>query len=118
MITLYGVPQCDTVKAARAWLSAQNAPQAFHDYKKQGVPAARLNAWVAGIGWETLLNRRGTTWRRLDPAQQVLVVDAASAVALMLKEPSLIRRPVVEWPDGQVSVGFSASDWAGRLRAA
>jgi arsenate reductase (glutaredoxin) len=117
MITLYGIPQCDTVKAARAWLAAQGATHAFHDYKKQGVPPERLAAWVAAAGWEPLLNRRGTTWRRLDPARQSAVVDAATAMALMINEPSLIRRPVTEWPDGRISIGFAEADWAARLPA-
>ena len=111
---LYGIPNCDTVKRARAWLEGQRRDHAFHDYKKQGVPAARLDAWFKRLGWETLVNRKGTTWRKLGPKKQAAVKDAAAARALMLAEPSVIRRPVVEWPDGSVTVGFDPDDWAGR----
>lgn len=115
MVTLYGIPNCDTVKRARAWLVAHGVEHSFHDFKKQGVPEARLDAWLAGPGWEVVLNRRGTTWRKLDPARQAAVTDATSARALMLAEPSVIKRPVVEWPGGRVSVGFDDADWSRRL---
>jgi arsenate reductase (glutaredoxin) len=117
-ITLYGIPNCDTVKKARAWLAEAGAVHQFHDFKKQGVPAARLDHWLATAGWETLLNRRGTTWRQLDPATQSGVTDAASARRLMLAQPSVIKRPVVEWGGacpGPVTVGFDAQAWASRL---
>lgn len=113
--TLYGIPNCDTVKKARAWLAEHGQPPRFHDFKKQGVPADRLTAWVAAVGWEKLLNRQGTTWRQLDPAAQAAVVDAASAQALLQAQPSAIKRPVVEWPNGDISVGFSAEDWRRRV---
>ena len=115
MITLYGIPNCDTVKKARAWLTAAGAEHRFHDFKKAGVPADRLPGWAAAVGWERLLNRQGTTWRQLDPARQAAVTDAASACALLQAEASAIKRPVVEWTDGAVTVGFSAEDWARRL---
>ncbi len=115
MITLYGIPNCDTVKKARAWLAAAGVEHRFHDFKKAGVPADRLPGWVAAVGWERLLNRQGTTWRKLDPARQAEVSDAASACALMQAETSVVKRPVVEWADGAVTVGFSAEDWARRL---
>ena len=114
-IILYGIPNCDTVKKARAWLAGQSLAYQFHDFKKQGVPAERLPAWMAAVGWEKLLNRQGTTWRKLDAAAQAAVHDAASAADLLLREPSAIKRPVVEWPDGAVTVGFAPDDWARRL---
>lgn len=114
-VTLYGIPNCDTVKKARTWLAEQGVAVQFHDFKKQGVPADHLSAWVAAVGWTPLVNRQGTTWRKLDPAAQAAVTDAASAMALMREQASVIKRPVVEWPDGAVTVGFSASDWAARL---
>ncbi|KAB0581810.1 Spx/MgsR family RNA polymerase-binding regulatory protein [Ideonella dechloratans] len=114
-LTLYGIPNCDTVKKARAWLAGQGASVVFHDFKKQGVPAERLAAWVQALGWQALVNRQGTTWRKLDPAVQAAVVDAASAMALLREQASAIKRPVVEWPDGRVTVGFDAADWATRL---
>jgi arsenate reductase (glutaredoxin) len=107
-VVLYGIPNCDTVKKARAWLAARGIDHAFHDYRKQGVPAERLDAWLASLGWETLVNRRGTTWRTLDPAAQARVVDAGSARALMLASPSVIRRPVIERDGRVVAVGFDA----------
>ena len=82
-MTVYGIPNCDTVKKARAWLSTQGVDYQFHDFKKQGVPAERLPQWIAALGWEKLLNRQGTTWRKLDAAVQAGVQDAASAVALI-----------------------------------
>lgn len=115
-ITVYGIPNCDTVKKARAWLGAQGLAHEFHDFKKLGVPSERLPAWAAAVGWERLLNRAGTTWRKLDPAVQPGVTDAAGALALMVAQASVIKRPVVEWPDGRITVGFKAEDWAAALR--
>lgn len=109
---LYGIPNCDSVKRARAWLASQGVAHGFHDFKKAGLPEDRLAAWLASAGWETLLNRRGTTWRRLDEAERAGANDAASAAALMRAQPSLVKRPVVEWPDGAISVGFDAADFA------
>lgn len=106
-ITLYGIPNCDTVKKARAWLAGHEAEVAFHDFKKQGVPEARLARWLSAVGWEKLVNRQGTTWRKLPDADKSGVTDAASARALMLQQPSVIKRPVVEWADGEVTVGFT-----------
>lgn len=114
MITLHGIPNCDTVKKARAWLDANGREHRFHDFKKLGVPEAGLDAWLAAAGWETVLNRKGTTWRGLDEATRAAVTDAASARALMLAQPSLIKRPVVVWSDGAITVGFDAADWATR----
>ena len=108
MITLYGITNCDTVKKARAWLQEQGLDYVFHDFKKQGLSEARLDAWMAALGWERLLNRKGTSWRQLDAAEQAGVHDAASAKALILGKLSLIKRPVVEW-DGQAQAGMSAS---------
>ena len=113
-ITLYGIPNCDTVRAARAWLIAQGHAVAFHDVKKSGVPADRLASWVHALGWDRLLNRQGTTWRKLDGALRDAVVDAASAMQLMRAQPSVIKRPVIEWDDGAVTVGFDAAAWAAR----
>ncbi len=115
--TLYGIPNCDTVKQARAWLATHAVDHSFHDFKKSGVPPAGLDAWLASRGWETVLNRRGTTWRQLDATTQAAVVDAASARALMLALPSVIKRPVVQWPDGEITIGFDAAAWAARLAA-
>jgi Spx/MgsR family transcriptional regulator len=112
--TLYGIPNCDTVKRARAWLGEHGLEHRFHDFKGHGVPEPRLDAWLATLGWEALLNRRGTTWRQLDETLRAGVTDAASARAAMLAHPSLIKRPVVEWAGGAVSVGFDAQAWLPR----
>ena len=111
MIILYGIPNCDTVKKARAWLAERQLAYCFHDFQKEGVPPAELARWSASAGWETLLNRKGTTWRKLDAATQAAVVDTASAQSLMLAHPSTIKRPVVDW--GQdITVGFDPQVWA------
>ncbi|WP_416762361.1 ArsC family reductase [Roseateles sp. So40a] len=107
MITLYGIPNCDTVKRARAWLDEQGLAYQFHDYKKQGVPADQLPRWMAELGWGKVLNRAGTTWRKLDDAVKAGAADASGAAALMVEQPSVIKRPVVEWNDGRLSLGFS-----------
>jgi arsenate reductase (glutaredoxin) len=113
-ITLYGIPNCDTVKRARAWLQAHGREVVFHDFKKAGVPADRLDAWTRTAGWERVLNRQGTTWRKLDDATRAAVVDAASAKRLMRDQASVIKRPVVEWADGAITVGFDEADWLRR----
>jgi Spx/MgsR family transcriptional regulator len=110
-IKLYGIAACDTVKRARAWLDAHHMAHDFHDFKKLGVPADQLDRWLAEVGRERLLNTRGTTWRKLDETVRAAVVDDASARALMLAQPSVIKRPVVQWGDGRVSVGFDANAW-------
>jgi arsenate reductase len=111
-LRVYGIPNCNTVKKARTWLDERGAAHVFHDYKKQGVPIDRLDAWTAQVGWEVLVNRKGTTWRRLDEATQASVTDAASAKALMLQHASVIKRPVIE-RDGQLlCVGFDETQAA------
>lgn len=115
MTTLYGIPNCDTVKKARTWLSEHGVAHAFHDFKKQGVPEAALDRWLASAGHERLVNRKGTTWRGLDEATRTAVVDNASARALLLQHASVIKRPVVEWADGSVTVGFDAANWSARI---
>ena len=112
MIIVYGIPNCDSVKRARAWLTLQGLSYQFHDFKKLGVPAPELPLWLAELGWEKVLNRAGTTWRKQDAATQAGVTDAASAAVLMQAEPSVIKRPLVRWADGRLSVGFSPEQFA------
>lgn len=112
-IQLYGIPNCDTVKKARQWLDARGIGYTFHDYKKAGADPAKLAAWVDQAGWEKLLNRSGTTFRKLPDADRE-GLDAARAVALMAAHPSCIKRPVVEHPGGLL-VGFREAEWADAL---
>lgn len=110
MATVYGIRNCDTVKKARAWLDGNGTAYAFHDYKTQGVDAARLTEWVDRVGWETLLNRSGTTFRTLPDAEKA-GLDRTRAIALMRANPSSIRRPVLETGDDLV-VGFDRDRYA------
>lgn len=116
-IMVYGIPACDTVKRARAWLLAHGIAHEFHDFKKQGVPQAALDGWLQAAGWERLLNTRGTTWRKLGDDIKAAVHDRASARALMLAQSSVIKRPVVQWRDGTVTVGFDEALWLTRHAA-
>jgi len=110
---LYGIPNCDTVKKARRWLDDHGVAHRFHDFRKDGLDPAKLQGWIDALGWEKLLNRSGTTFRKLPDAQKE-GLDAASAKALMLDQPAMIRRPVVE-AGGAPSVGFAADDWQKRF---
>lgn len=109
MIHLYGIPNCDTVKKARNWLEAQGLDYVFHDFKKEGVDPAKLNAWIADMGVDTVLNRRGTTFRKLSDAEKD-GIDAAKAVILLEQHPSMIKRPVVEHAGG-ILIGFKEGEW-------
>jgi len=112
-LTMYAIPNCDTVKKARAWLDANGVEYAFHDYKKHGADPAKLAVWSDAVGWEALLNRRGTTFRGLPDADKA-DIDRAKAIRLMEASPSLIKRPVVEHPGG-VLVGFAPDAWKAAL---
>lgn len=111
MITLFGIPNCDTVKKSRAWLDEQGVAYTFHDFKKLGVPSEDADDWIKALGWEALINKKGTTWRKLTAADQADVVDATSAKALMLAQPSVIKRPVV-MAGKHTSVGHCPQEWA------
>jgi Spx/MgsR family transcriptional regulator len=110
-LTVYGIPNCDSVKKARTWLADHGLSATFHDFKKQGVPAPELDRWLLAVGWDTLLNRKGSTWRKLEPALQASVIDSDSAKAVMLAHASTIKRPVMVWPSGQITVGFVPAQW-------
>lgn len=112
MLTLYGIPNCDTVKKARTWAQDHGLDITFHDYRKQGVPEA-LADWVAEKGWEVLLNRAGTTFRALPDAEKT-ELDAARAIALMRANPAMIKRPVLVG-EGVLLVGFRPADWSAAL---
>ena len=108
-VTFYGIPNCDTVKKARVWLDGRGIAYAFYDYKKQGADPVKLAGWVERAGWEKVLNRAGTTFKKL-PEGDKQDLDAARAVALMAANPSAIKRPVVEHPGGLL-VGFKEAEW-------
>jgi len=114
--TLYGIKTCDTVTKARAWLTGRGITYVFHDFKSQGLDAARLNAWVDALGWETVINRSGQTFRKLADADRS-DLDRDKAVRLMLAQPSMIKRPVLEHA-GAVSVGFKPELYESRFSIA
>ena len=109
-VTLHGIKACDTMKKARAWLDGHGVAYAFHDYKAQGIDPATLRRWAAQVGWETLLNRQGTTFRKLPDADRQNL-DEARAIALMAAQPSMIKRPVLN-VDGRLTVGFKPEQYA------
>jgi arsenate reductase len=113
-ITLYGIKNCDTMKKARAWLDSKGVAYTFHDYKAEGIDRARLESWARDIGWDVLLNRAGTTFRKLPEADKT-GLDEGRAIALMLDQPSMIKRPVLDL-DGQIIVGFKPSNMRRRFR--
>jgi arsenate reductase len=108
-VTIYGIPNCDTMKKALAWLVKHNVAHDFHDYKKSGIERKRLENWCATVGWEALVNRAGTTFRRL-PDSDKEALDRRNAIALMVAQPSLIKRPVLDI-DGRLLVGFKADQY-------
>ena len=112
-LTVYGIPNCDTVKKARSWLEARGIAYAFHDYKKLGADPARIAGWVAQAGLDKVLNKAGTTFRKLDDAAKA-DLDGDKAVALMAEHTSTIKRPIVEYPGGLL-VGFKDAEWAAAL---
>ncbi len=114
-VTIHGIKACDTMKKARAWLEAHGIPHRFHDYKVSGIDAATLRAWAGQVGWETLLNRAGTTFRKLPEADRA-GLSAETAIALMLAQPSMIKRPVLDI-DGALVVGFRPDTYAARFGA-
>jgi arsenate reductase (glutaredoxin) len=105
-LVLYGIPNCDTVKRARSALTAAGCDYEFHDFKKSGVPLQAAAQWLAQCGWQALINRQGSTWRKLGDAEKAAVIDEHSALALMQSQPSVIKRPVIRWPDGKFTVGW------------
>lgn len=115
MTVLYGIKNCDTVKKARRWLDQHGVAYRFHDFRVDGVDEKQLALWVKQAGWEMLLNRCGTSWRALSETQRACVVDDTSAVAVMIAQPALIKRPVLESGD-VLRVGFAEADYAALLK--
>lgn len=117
-IHLYGIPNCDTVKKARLWLEARGIDYTFHDYKKEGADPAKVSSWIAARGVETILNTRGTTWRKLAEAEKTRAEDPKGAAQLLVEHPSMIKRPVVEHDakgGSGLLVGFKADEWQAAL---
>ena len=114
-VRLYGIKNCDSMKKAFTWLAERDISYEFHDYKKQGVPRDRLVEWCRALGWKTLLNTKGSTWRKLTPAQQDISTQS-KAVATMIEFPSVIRRPLVETAEGQLLIGFDPTIFESFLR--
>lgn len=111
MFKIYGIKNCDTIKKARNYLTASDIDYRFHDYRVEGIDDALLQSFIDQLGYEVLLNTRGTTWRKLPEAERNAVNDAASAKALMLAQPAIIKRPVLSAPNGELLVGFSDSSY-------
>lgn len=109
MITLYGIPNCDTVSKARKWLASNNIEYQFHNFKKDGLTEATLSNWIKELGWEVLLNKRGMTWRKL-PETSKTDIDQEKATAIMLDNTSIIKRPVLD-VDGKIYVGFKPEQY-------
>jgi len=103
---VYGIPNCNTVKKARTWLADNGITYEFHDFKKQGISAGKLNEWCGVFGWEKVLNKKGTTWKKITPEQQLQVTDQASAVALLAENTSAIKRPVIEKDGKAILISF------------
>lgn len=114
MIFIYGIKNCDSMKKSFKWLDERGIAYEFHDYKKSGVPRDHLLAWCKTLGWHALVNTRGTTWRKLSPDQQE-IQNQGQAITLMLEHPSVIRRPIIEMPDGQLLIGFDPTTFESQL---
>jgi Spx/MgsR family transcriptional regulator len=115
MVKVFGIKNCDSMKKAFRWLDERDIAYEFHDYKKAGVPRERLLEWCRNVGWQTLLNTKGSTWRKLTSEQQAISTQS-HAIATMLEFPSIIRRPVVETPGGQLLIGFDPTIFESCLR--
>lgn len=114
MIHLYGIPNCDTVKKSRTWLDTQSKAYTFHDYKKEGADAAKLAEWIAAAGLDVVVNRKGTTYRALSDEDKARAADSHTAVALLVQQPSIIKRPIAEHAHG-ILVGFKEDEWSAAL---
>lgn len=108
---VYGIPNCNTVKKARTWLTDHGLAYEFHDFKKQGITAEKLNDWCAVFGWEKVLNKKGTTWKKLGPEQQAQVKDQQTAVKVMLENTSAIKRPVIEHQGKAILISFDEDQY-------
>ena len=112
---VYGIKNCDTVKKALDWLKSNNIAYEFHDYKSKGVTAHKIKSWVNQVGWEELVNKKGTTWRQLEEPQKLTIKDEVSAIALMEEKTSIIKRPIIEHEGKIVIIGFDAEEYQENL---
>jgi arsenate reductase (glutaredoxin) len=113
---VYGIKNCNTVKSALNWLKKHNVEFEFHDYKKSGITPAKLTEWSKQVGWESLVNKRGTTWRQLDGAAQAKVTNEKAAISLMLEKNSVIKRPLIEANNKVVALGFDEDEYKRKLK--
>lgn len=109
--TMYGIKNCDTIKKARKWLDENNIPYVFHDYRKEGLTEALLRTFTENLDWQTLVNKRGTTWHQLSEDKKNTIIDVDSAIFLMLDNPAIIKRPILVSADNRYIVGFNANDY-------
>jgi arsenate reductase (glutaredoxin) len=116
MMIVYGIKNCDTVKKALTWLKANKITFQFHDYKTEGITAAKLKAWCEQVGWESLLNKKGTTWRKLDEATQASVTNESVAIRIMMSHTSIIKRPLMEEGNKVVVLGFDEGEYKNKIR--
>jgi Spx/MgsR family transcriptional regulator len=114
-MTVYGIKNCDTVKKALTWLKDNGVAYDFHDYKSKGIEEGRLKEWIRQVGWESLVNKKGTTWRQLDDSVKEQVLDESSAIALMKEKTSVIKRPLLEKNGKVITLGFDDSVYSGKL---
>ncbi|MGR2857960.1 ArsC family reductase [Erwinia sp. 1181_3] len=110
-LTMYGIKNCDTIKKARKYLESQGVDYQFHDYRADGLDAALLQRFIDTLGWQALLNTRGTTWRKLEESERNAVDNPATALKLMLAQPAIIKRPLLCAPDGSMLLGFSETTY-------
>ena len=110
--TIYGIKNCDTVKKALLWLKTNAIAYEFHDYKSKGITEHKIQTWVNQVGWEELINKKGTTWRKLDDAHKVSINNDAAAISLMLDKTSVIRRPIVEHEGKLIAIGFDEQEYS------
>lgn len=115
-MTVYGIKNCNTVKSALDWLKKHKIEFEFHDYKAKGITDAKLKSWSKQVGWESLVNKRGTTWRQLDESVQAKVTNETAAIALMKEKTSVIKRPLIELKDKVVVLGFDEEEYARKLK--
>ena len=113
-LTVFGIKNCDTMKKAMKWLDDNSVSYHFHDYKKEGVPERRLRQWLEALGWETVINKRGTTWRKLDDAVKESM-NTEKAITVAMDNPSIIKRPILQ-NDDSITAGFNADEWEKTLR--